>query len=66
MSKPRQIQSLPVLNAQAAGINIGASFHVVAIPADAFNEPVPTFKALIGDIERMVYQYALSCYESES
>lgn len=53
MSKPKQVQSLPVLNSHAAGIDIGASFHVVAIPPDSANEPIRTLKAFTGDIERM-------------
>jgi len=51
--KIKQLQSLPVLNFNAAGIDIGASFHVVAIPPDRSQESVRTFKAFTGDIEQM-------------
>ena len=47
-------QSLPVLNPDAAGIDIGGSFHVVAVPPQRCDEPVKTFKAFTGDIHNMV------------
>ena len=53
MNKSKQVQSLPVINPNAAGIDIGASFHVVAIPPDRGDESVRTFKAFTGDIEQM-------------
>ena len=46
-------QSLPVLNPDAAGIDIGGSFHVVAVPPQRCDEPVKTFKAFTGDIHNM-------------
>lgn len=49
----KQVQSLPVINPNAAGIDIGASFHVVAVPPDRGDESVRTFKAFTGDIEKM-------------
>ncbi|WP_354622595.1 IS110 family transposase [Psychromonas sp. MME2] len=51
--KIKQIQSLPVLNASSAGIDIGASFHVVAIPPDMSDEPVRTFEAFTTDLSDM-------------
>lgn len=53
MNQSKQVQSLPVLNPNAAGIDIGASFHVVAIPPDRSHKSVRTFKAFTGDIEQM-------------
>ncbi len=53
MNKSKQVQSLPVINPNAAGIDIGASFHVVAVPPDRGDESVRTFKAFTGDIEKM-------------
>ena len=44
---------LPVINDRAAGIDIGARFHVAAVPPDLCGEPVQTFQAFTGDIERM-------------
>ena len=46
-------QSLPVINANAAGIDIGASFHVVAIPPDRSPTPVMQFGAFTTDLVRM-------------
>lgn len=54
MSKSkRKSQSLPVINPNAAGIDIGGSFHVVAVPPDRCDEPVQTFKAFTGDVHAM-------------
>jgi transposase len=53
MKKSKQVQSLPVINPHAAGIDIGASFHVVAVPPDRGDDSIRTFKAFTGDIERM-------------
>jgi len=44
---------LPIINDRAAGIDIGARFHVAAVPSDLCGEPVQTFQAFTGDIERM-------------
>jgi transposase len=44
---------LPVIHDRAAGIDIGARFHVVAVPQELCDEPVQTFQAFTGDIERM-------------
>lgn len=52
MNKSKQVQSLPVINPNTAGIDIGASFHVVAVPPDR-DDSVQTFKAFTGDIEKM-------------
>ena len=43
----------PVINDRAAGIDIGARFHVVGVPPGSCQEPVQTFQAFTGDIERM-------------
>jgi transposase len=52
-TKSKHTQSLPVLNPDSAGIDIGASFHVVAIPPDRCQEPIQTFKAFTHDLHRM-------------
>ena len=41
--------SLPQVNANAAGIDMGAASHVVAVPADRDAEPVREFAAFTGD-----------------
>jgi transposase len=49
----KKSQSLPVIHPNSAGIDIGASFHVVAIPPDKTEEPVKTFKAFTSDLHNM-------------
>ena len=44
---------LPIIHDRAAGIDIGARFHVAAVTPDLCGEPVQTFQAFTGDIERM-------------
>lgn len=41
---------LSTINAAAAGIDIGATFHVVAVPADRDGRPVRTFRSFSGDL----------------
>ncbi len=53
MKKSKQTQSLPVLHPFSAGIDIGASFHVVAIAPDLATEPVKTFEAFTTDLDAM-------------
>jgi transposase len=48
-----QRQSLPVINLDAAGIDIGATFHVVAVSPGRCEEPVQTFQSFTTDIHRM-------------
>ena len=44
---------LPVVHRHAAGIDIGSTFHVVAVPATADDEPVRTFRSFTGDLHRL-------------
>ncbi|NBY55095.1 MAG: IS110 family transposase [Betaproteobacteria bacterium] len=44
---------LPVVHERAAGIDIGSRFHVVAVPPDCAEEPVQTYQAFTGDLQRM-------------
>lgn len=44
---------LPVIHERAAGIDVGSRFHVVAVAPDLCDEPVQTFQAFTGDLERM-------------
>src|SRR5579862_428509 len=44
---------LPVIYGQAAGIDVGSRFHVVAVSSDLCEEPVQTFQAFTHDLERM-------------
>jgi transposase len=45
---------LSAVNANAAGIDVGSQFHVVAVPADRDEEPVRTFRSFTGDLYRLV------------
>ena len=49
-SKPA---GLPIIHPFAAGIDIGSRFHVVAVSPDLSDEPVQTFQAFTGDLQRM-------------
>lgn len=54
MSRQRGKSSgLPIINAHAAAIDVGSRFHVVAVPSDLCEEPVQTFQAFTGDLQRM-------------
>jgi len=46
-------RGLPIVHDAAAGIDVGARFHVVAVPPECCDQPVQTFQAFTGDIERM-------------
>lgn len=50
LSKPT---GLPIIHRFAAGIDIGARFHVAAVSPDLCDEPVQTFQAFTSDLERM-------------
>jgi transposase len=44
---------MPVVHRRAAGLDVGSTFHVVAVPDDADEEPVRTFKSFTGDLYRL-------------
>jgi transposase len=44
------LQSLPLIHPHAAGIDVGAKEHVVAVPADRDSQPVRSFKAFTPDL----------------
>jgi len=44
---------MPVINARAAAIDIGARIQVVAVPPEMCDQPVQTFQAFTADIDRM-------------
>lgn len=43
-------EGLPIVHRHAAGIDIGATFHVVAVPSDSDEEPVRKFQSFTGDL----------------
>jgi transposase len=45
--------ALPIVHRHAAGIDIGSTFHVVAVPEDVDDEPVRTFRSFTGDLRRL-------------
>lgn len=49
----RRRERLSAINAHAAGIDVGAQFHVVAIPPERDDEPVRTFQSFTGDLHRL-------------
>lgn len=53
MSKSGKAIGLPIINARAAGIDIGSRIQVAAVPPELSDEPVQTFQSFTGDIERM-------------
>ena len=56
MSKKRsgKVVSLPVVDANAAGIDIGATQIFVAVPADRDVESIRCFDTFTADLERLV------------
>ena len=46
-------KGLPIVHRHAAGIDIGSTFHVVAVPADADAEPVRSFSSFTGDLHQL-------------
>lgn len=51
---------LPVLNRDAAGIDVGAREHYVAVPAERDEQPVRCFGAFTEDLHRLA-QWLLQC-----
>lgn len=44
---------LTTIHPNAAGIDIGATFHVVAVPPNRAEEPVRTFRSFTGDLHQL-------------
>ena len=53
MATSKKAASMPVVHPNAAGIDIGSRFHVVAIPPDRSEEPVRVFNSFTGDLHEM-------------
>ena len=53
MKKNRKKSKLTILNPDAAGIDIGSTFHYVAIPEDRSDEPVRKFDSFTRDLHEM-------------
>jgi transposase len=52
-SKRRQSNSFSTIHLHAAGIDIGATHHVVAVAPDRDPTPVRTFRTFSGDLHRL-------------
>ncbi len=52
-ARGRSSGQLLTLNEHAAGLDIGSTFHVVAVRSDQDDEPVRTFRSFSGDLYRM-------------
>ena len=50
---PKGTKSLPVINPNAAGIDLGSETHWVAVPADRDENPVRSFKCFTADLYEM-------------
>jgi transposase len=52
-NKSVNLQVLPVIHPNAAGIDVGAKEHVVAVPCDRDPQPVRTFKAFTPELHEL-------------
>jgi transposase len=52
-TRARSSGQLSTINPDAAGIDVGATFHVVAVPGDRDKEPVRTFRTFSGDLHQL-------------
>src|SRR5215813_2275050 len=51
----RRRTKLPMIYTRAAGIDVGSTFHVVAVPPELSAEPVQTFQSFTGDLYRLAH-----------
>jgi transposase len=49
----RSAGRLSTINPDAAGIDVGSTFHVAAVPGDRDEEPVRTFRTFSGDLHQL-------------
>jgi len=52
-TRGRTAGRLSTINPEAAGLDVGATFHVVAVPADRDEQPVRTFRTFSGDLHQL-------------
>jgi transposase len=53
MASKKRTTTLTPIHRRAAGVDVGATFHVVAVPADLDVEPVRSFRSFTGDLNRL-------------
>jgi transposase len=58
--KRRRQARLSAVNPHAAAIDVGAEFHVVAVPPQCDDAPVRTFQSFTGDLHRLA-DWLLAC-----
>jgi len=51
--RARLSSGLSTINEHAAGLDVGSTFHVVAVRGDQDYEPVRTFRSFSGDLHKM-------------
>jgi transposase len=51
--RTRRQPKLNIIHTRAAGIDVGATFHVVAVPPELAPEPVQPFQSFTGDLYRL-------------
>jgi len=51
----RQRTKLPIIYTRAAGIDVGSTLHVVAVPPELSAEPVQTLQSFTGDLYRLAH-----------
>lgn len=49
----RASTALPVVHRRAAGVDIGSTFHVVAVPAELDAEPIRSFRSFTGELNQL-------------
>jgi transposase len=52
-TRGRSSEQLSTINPDAAGLDVGATFHVVAVPGDRDDRPVRTFRTFSGDLQKL-------------
>lgn len=52
-TRGRSSGRLSTVNPHAAGLDVGATFHVVAVPGDRDERPVRTFRTFSGDLHQL-------------
>ena len=52
-ARGRSSGDLSTINEHAAGLDVGSTFHVVAVRGDQDEEPVRTFRSFSGDLHKM-------------
>src|ERR1700733_10542450 len=53
-SAKKQVVEMPVMRPNAAGIDIGSTFHVVAVPGDRDEQSVRSFGVTTSDLNEII------------